>query len=172
MVVNILTVFFSFVIGVVFGTMATFLLSRVWITRRLRVAERKAARIVSEARGESKSVLHEAREEAQKSKSAAEAEYRERHSELQRSENRLSQKSESLERKLENVEHRERNLTNREKEAESIRAHLDEIKDKQLKQLELVSGMSSNEAKQMLIEKVESEMEVETSRRLREWEDK
>ncbi|MBA7564162.1 Ribonuclease Y [subsurface metagenome] len=172
MVVNVLTVFFSFVIGAVFGTMATFLLSRVWITRRLRVAERRAARIVSEARNESKGVLREAREEAGKNKSAGETEYRERRSELQRLENRLSQKSEGLERKLESVEHREHNLTNREKEMESARAHLEEIKAKQLKQLELISGMSSNEAKQILIEKMETEMEVETSRRLREWEDK
>ncbi|MCD6299699.1 MAG: ribonuclease Y [Dehalococcoidales bacterium] len=170
MIVNILTVFFSFIIGVVFGGMAAFLLARVWISRRIHIAERKAARVVVEAKNESKNILREAREEADKIKSASETEYRERRSELQRLENRLSQKGESLERKLESVEHRERNLAGKEKEVESIRAHLDEIKNRQLKQLELISGMSTAEAKQTLIEKMEAEMDEETSRRLREWE--
>jgi ribonuclease Y len=172
MVVNILTVFFSFVIGVVFGGMAAFLLARVWINRQMRIAERKAARVVVEAKNESKNALREAREEADKIKSVSETEYRERRSELQRLENRLSQKGEGLERKLENVEHRERNLAGKEKEVESIRAHLEEVKNKQLKQLELISGMSTTEAKQTLIEKMEAEMGEETSRRLREWETK
>ncbi|MFC2013256.1 ribonuclease Y, partial [Chloroflexota bacterium] len=160
------------VIGIVFGAMTTFLLSRVWITRRLRVAERRSTRIVVEAKNEATNMLREAREEVGKVKSAGESEHRERRSELQRLENRLSQKSEGLDRKLEGVEHRERSLTNRETEAESIRAQLEETKDKQLKQLEAISGMSSNEAKQILIDKMEAEMEVETARRLRAWEDK
>jgi len=172
MVVNILTVFFSFVIGVVFGGMAAFLLARVWINRQMRIAERKAARVVVEAKNESKNALREAREEADKIKSVSETEYRERRSELQRLESRLSQKGEGLERKLENVEHREHNLAGKEKEVESIRAHLEEVKNKQLKQLELISGMSTTEAKQTLIEKMEAEMGEETSRRLREWETK
>ena len=172
MVVNILTVFFSFVIGVVFGGMAAFLLARVWISRQMSIAERKAARVVVEARNESKNVLREAREEADKTKSVSETEYRERRSELQRMESRLSQKGESLEHKLENVEHREHNLAGKEKEVESTRAHLEEVKNKQLKQLELISGMSTTEAKQTLIEKMEAEMGEETSRRLREWEAK
>ncbi|HUV56401.1 MAG TPA: ribonuclease Y [Dehalococcoidales bacterium] len=170
MIVNILTVFFSFVIGVVFGGMAAFLLARVWISRQIHIAERTAARVVVEAKNESKNALREAREEADKIKSVSETEYRERRSELQRLENRLSQKGESLERKLESVEHREHNLAGKEKEVESIRAHLDEVKNRQLKQLELISGMSTAEAKQTLIEKMEAEMDEETSRRLREWE--
>ena len=142
------------------------------INRQLRIAQRKAARMVAEARDEAKDVLSEAKEEAEKIKSAAEAEYRERRSELQRQENRLSHKTETLERKLEGVEQRERNLTNKEKEIESIRAQLDELKDKQLKQLELISGMSSAEAKQTLLERMEAEIQEEASRRLREWEAK
>jgi ribonuclease Y len=91
---------------------------------------------------------------------------------MQRQENRLSSKMETFERKLEGVEQRERHLNSKEKEIESIRADLDGVKDKQLKQLELISGMSSMEAKQVLLEAVTSETRDETSRRLREWEDK
>ncbi len=161
-----------FVIGVIFGGMAVFFFRRMVINRQLRVAQRKAARMVAEARIESKDVLHEAKEEAEKIKSVAEAEYRERRSEQQRQESRLSAKAETLERKLEGVEHRERNLANKEKEIESTRAHLGEVRDKQLKQLELISGMSSTEAKQALLENMEIEMQGEASRRLREWEAK
>ncbi len=161
-----------FVIGVVFGSIAVFFLRRMIITRQMRIAERKAARMVAEARGESKTALNEAKQEAEKMKAVAEAEYRERRAELQRQENRLSQKVETLERKLENVEHRERNLVNKEKEMVSIRSHLEEVRNKQLKQLELISGLSSAEAKQSLIEAMETEMQGETSRRLREWEAK
>ncbi|GAI23891.1 unnamed protein product, partial [marine sediment metagenome] len=98
------------------------------------------------------------------------AEYRERRAELQRQESHLSQKGETLERKLEGVEQRERSLTNKEREVESIRSHLKETRDKQVKQLELISGMSSAEAKQSLIEAMEVELQEETSRRLHQWE--
>ena len=169
---TVLAIFFSFVIGIIFGGMAALLSRRVMVNRQIRIAERKAARLVAEARAESKTVLSETRTEADKVKQAAEAEHRERRSELQRQESRLAQKGETLERKLEGVEHRERNLANKEKEIESIRAHLAEVKNKQLKQLELIADMSSTEAKQALLDAMEIEMQEEASRRLREWEAK
>jgi len=159
-----------FFIGLIAGGMAVFFSRKMIINRQLRTAQRKAARIVAEARVEAKDALHEAKEDAEKAKVTAEAAYKERRTELQREENRLSQKSETLERKLDGVEHRERSLVNREKEVESIRAQLGEVRDKQLKQLELISSMSSEEAKQQLLEAMEVELQGEASRRLREWE--
>jgi len=166
----ILAVFFSFVIGVVFGGMATFLFRRMMVNRQLRIAQRKAAKVIAEAKLEYKNTIDEAKEEANKLKTGVEAEYKERRGELQRQENRVSQKLETLEHKIEGVEQRERNLTNKEKEAESIRSGLEEVRDKQIKQLELISGMSTDEAKQTLLDAVESELQEDTSRRLREWE--
>jgi ribonucrease Y len=166
----ILGFFFAFVIGVVFGGMALFLGRRVVIGRQLRIAERKAARVMAEARVEAKDIVHEAKQEAQKSRTTVETEHRERRIEIQRQENRLSQKLDTLERKLESVEQRERTLNNREKEIENMRGSMAEIRDRQLKQLELISGMSSAEARQKLIDAMEGEMQEETSRRLREWE--
>jgi ribonuclease Y len=167
-----IALFFSFIIGLIFGGAAAFLSRRLMFNRQLRLAERKAARMVAEARNESKSILQEAQEEAKRSKTTADAEYRERRSELQRQENRLSQKQETLDRKIEGVEQRERNLTSKEKETETIRSQLGELKDKQLKQLELISGMSSTEAKQSLLDAMEVEMQQEASRRLHQWEAK
>jgi ribonuclease Y len=159
-----------FFIGLIAGGMAAFLSRRVMFNRQIRIAERKAARMVADARLESKGMLDEAKQEAEKIKSTIEAEYRERRSTLQREENRMSQKVATLEHKLEDVEHRERNLTTKEKEVESIRTHLGELRDKELKRLELISGMSSTEAKQQLLEAMEIEIQEEASRRLREWE--
>ncbi len=166
----VLAIAFSFIIGVVFGGMAAFLSRRVMINRQMNIAEKKAEKILAEARAESKDLLSEARQETEKIKSGTEAEYRERRAELQRQENSLSQRTNNLERKLEDVELRGRNLANKEKEIESVRTHLEEVRDKQVKQLELISGMSSDEAKQRLIETMEIEMQEEATRRLREWE--
>ncbi len=166
----VLAIFFSFLIGVIFGGMAAFISRRFMFNRQIRIAERKAAKMIAEARNEAKAVLDGAQDEAKKAKAATEAEYRERRSELQRQENRLSQKIENLEHKLESVEQRERSLAGKEKEIDSIRNQLGELRGRQLKQLELISGLSSSEAKQMLIDAMEVEMQQETSRRLREWE--
>lgn len=167
-----LAVVFAFLIGIIAGGVVVFFARRMLINRQIRIAERKAARMVAEARLESKNVLSEAKQEAEKTKSAAEADYRERRSQLQNQENRLAQKTESLERKLEGLEHRERNLGNQEKKIESTRTHLEELRNRQLRQLELISGMSGAEAKQTLLETMEGEIQEEASRRLREWEAK
>ena len=165
-----LTLVFSFIIGVIFGGMAMFLARKVMFDRQMSIAEKKAVRIITDAGVESKNVLNEAKQEAEKTKSLAEAEYRERHTELQREENRLAQKLETLERKLDSVDNRERSLANKEREIESIRVHLTELKDRQLKQLEVIANMSNEQAKQALLEAMETEMRDEASRRLHEWE--
>ena len=168
--IALLAIFFSFVIGVVFGGMAL-LLSRGFVAnRQIRIAQKKAARIQAEARLQAKDVVKEAREEIERARAQTDGEYRERRSELQRQESRLSQKEATLERKLGEADQRERQMTNKEKETEQIRTKLVEIKESQLKQLELIADMSSEEAKQSLIDKMEAEMQEESTRRLHEWE--
>jgi len=79
-----------FVIGVILGGVAVFLFRMTMVNRQLRIAERKADRIVAEAESKSKDMLREAKQEADKARAAAGAEYRERRSELQHQESRLS----------------------------------------------------------------------------------
>jgi ribonuclease Y len=128
--------------------------------------------MVSEARNEAKDLLQQAQEEIKRNRAAADNDYRDRKSELQKQENRLNQKNETLDRKLESVEQRDRNLVNKEKEIENIKAQATEVRDKQLKQLETISGLSSGEAKQMLLDAMEVELTHEASRRLHQWENK
>ncbi|MDD5126799.1 MAG: ribonuclease Y [Dehalococcoidales bacterium] len=168
----VLAIFFAFLIGAIFGGMAAFLSRQMVFNRKLRIAERKAARIIVEAKGRAEKVIQEAQGESQKTKTAVENEYRERRNELHRQETRLTQKMETLERKLEGVDQRERNLINREKDIDTTRNSLEELKGKQLKQLEVISGMTNDEAKKMLLDTMEVEIRQEGARRLRQWESK
>jgi ribonuclease Y len=167
-----IAILFAFLIGCILGVVVLFIWWRTKASRQLRFAERKAAKMVADSRNEAKEITQKSQDEANRLKTAAENDYRERRTEVQKQENRLNQKSETLDRKLEGIEQRERNMNNKEKEIDTTRNQIVELKDKQVKQLELISGMSSNEAKQSLLDAVEVEMHQEASRRLRQWETK
>lgn len=160
----------SFVIGVVLGGAIVFFFRRMAVNRLLRVAQRRASRIELEAKENAKNTNEQARVEAEKIRAAADNEYRERRLEVQRQENRLLSKTENLERKLEGVAQRERQLQNKEKSLDTLRAQIEEAKNKQLKQLEIISSMSTNDAKEVLLQRMETEIKEEAARRMREWE--
>jgi len=153
--------------GLAIGGMVVFLLRGTLATRRTRAAEREAEALLADARTKHKEALLEAKEEAIKIKSQTEAESRERRAELHRQERRLSQKEENLDKKVEALERRDHSLVAKEKEAESLRAQLQELKHKQIQQLELISGMSSAEAKDLLMKALEDEVREDVSRRIR-----
>lgn len=159
-----------FIIGVVLGGAIIFFFRRVAVNRLIRVAQRRATRMGIEAKEEARGIIDQAKVEADKIRQTAENEYRERRMELQRQENRVLSKSENLDRKLEGVAQRERGLTTKEKSLETLRLQIEEAKDKQLKQLEVISSMTSAEARDILLQRMESEMKEEASRRMREWE--
>ena len=136
--------------------------------RRIRTAKEEADRLLNDAMTKQKELLLEAKEEAIKVRAAAEEERRDRRSELQRRERRISQKEESLDRKTETLERRERSFANREKEVQEARAQVEELRGKQVRQLELISGLSSAEAKELLLKTIESEVREDASRRIHE----
>ncbi len=113
---QVLAIFFSFVIGVIFGGMAALLSRGMVANRQIRIAQKSAAKIVDAARTEAKGVLNEARGEINRAKGVTDSEYRERRTELQRQENRLSQKEATLEHKLADAEQREQKLAGKERE--------------------------------------------------------
>jgi len=126
--------------------------------------------MVAEARDEAKGIVSESKTAAEKTKSETENETRQRRTELQRAESRMTSKTETLDRRIEGLEQRERNLNNREKGIETIRNEVTAVKDRQLKQLEIISGMTNADAKQELLGKMELEIKDEATRRLRDWE--
>ncbi|MBM4454643.1 MAG: ribonuclease Y, partial [Chloroflexi bacterium] len=156
------------VVGLLFGYFARQILAN----QQLRSAQNEAKRLLEEAAAKHEEMLHKAREEAVKVRQAADAESRERRYELQRLERRFIQKEERLDHKLESLERRERGMVEKEKGLDSIRAQLEEIRSKQLHQLELISGMSSQEARDELLRVVEVEIREDASRKVREWEER
>jgi ribonuclease Y len=154
--------------SLVLGGVTVFLLQQWNASRQLRAAKGQAQKIIAEAQEKHKEILLEAKEEGIRIRAAAEAEYRERRSELQRQERRLSQKEENLERKIEALERREQAISNKEKETENLRAQLEDLRRKQVQQLETIAGLSSAEAKELLLQRVEMEIREDASRRLHE----
>ena len=154
--------------GFVLGGVVVFLARRLVVTGRIRAAEKEVENLLADAKMKQKEALLEAKEEAIRVKSQVEAETRERRTELNRQERRISQKDENLDRKMESLERRERSLSAKEKEADDLLAQLNDLKQKQIQQLELLSGMSSADAKELLIKAVEDEVRADASRRVRE----
>ncbi len=137
-------------------------------------AETEAARIVAEAKkeGESKKreALLEAKEENHKARQELDKEIKERRNEISRQERRIQQKEENLDKKMETIEKKEESLNKKDKDLDVLRDEIEAIKTKELDQLEKLSGLSKEEAKQFLLEKLESEVKIEAAMMVKELE--
>jgi ribonucrease Y len=168
--IYVIAIVFAFIIGLGAGAISILMSRGLFANRQIRAAQKRAVRIVAEARTQSKEVVNEARVEIDKIRQTTENEARERRLELQRSENRLLQKEATLDHKLEESEGRDRQITSREKELDTVKASLNELKEKELKELEKISQMTSDEAKEQLLMQMDGELKLEQARRLHEWE--
>ncbi len=134
---------------------------------RIATAERDAERILTKAQTRQKEILLEAKEEAIRLRAQTEAELKERRAEVLRLEERITQREESLDRKLEALERREQSLTSREQEISALRAEREELHQKKIQEIEKVSGLTSQEAREILLTEVEKEIADEANRRVR-----
>ena len=98
----------------------------------------------------------------------AEQEAKERRGELQKTEKRLIQKEETLDRKAEALERKEEHLQKSEHEIEGIRNDVQETFNKQVAELERLSNLTSEEARELLLNKVEEEIKHETAIMIKE----
>lgn len=119
-----------------------------------------------------KEILLGAKEEAHRFREDAEKENREKHTELQRFERRLAQKEETLDRRVENLDKRDKNLSIKQQELDELKTQSIGVLAEQRSELERISNLSSDEAKNMLLKKVEDEIKHETSRMIKEVEDR
>ena len=97
----------------------------------------------------------EAKEEIFRIRNEAERENRERRSEIQRNERRLFQREESLDKKIEGAEQREAMVLQREAELDKVEQEVRQLHDQQLRELEKISGLSMEAAKELLLADVE-----------------
>jgi ribonucrease Y len=142
---------------------------------KIGTAEAAARRILDEARAAAnreaesrkREALLEARDEAFRTKRDAEKEIREQRAELQRLEKRLVQREETLDRKLEGLEKRDQVLGQREQEVAKVREDLQELSQAQRKELERVSGLTLEQARQELLQKAEVEIRYEAAQTAR-----
>jgi ribonucrease Y len=139
-------------------------------------AEEKAREIIDEAlktaETKKREALLEAKEESLKTKNELEKETKERRAEVQRYEKRVLAKEETLDRKTEALEKKESKLTAKEAELDRIKAEAEELHGKQLQELEKISGLTSDQAKEYLLKTVEDEVKHETAMLVKELENK
>ena len=122
-------------------------------------AEEKAKAIVAEAEkladSKKREAMLEAKEENQKLRQELDKEIKERRNEISRQEHRLNQKEETLDKKTDNLEKKEQNLNNKMRALDKKEHEIAEIKQKQTEELERISGLTKEEAKNILVQEIE-----------------
>ena len=137
-------------------------------------AEEKARNIIDEAlkaaETKKREGLLELKEETLRNKNELERESKERRSELQKFEKRVLAKEEALDRKADSLEKRESQLTSREDKLNKRQAEVDVLSEKRVQELERISGLTSEQAKDYLLKTVEDEVKHETAMLVKELE--
>lgn len=143
---------------------------------KIGVAEERAERIVENAKKDAeakkKEILLEAKEESIKVKNEMEKEVRDRRNEQQRTERRLIQKEETLDRKADAYEKKEEQLNKRLEELDKQKEEVESLHEKQVKELERISGLTREEAKNYILAAVETEVKHEATLMIKEIESK
>ena len=140
--------------------------------KKLGSAEVEAKRILNEAIKTAENKQREAMVEAKEAILAArnewEQEEKERRSDIQKQENRLQQKEENLDKKTENLEKKEEALQEKMAELEAAKEEVEDVKARQMAELERISGMTAEEAKDMLVSQLEAEVAHESALKIKE----
>jgi len=162
------------VLAIVIGTSLGYWLRKRAAESKIGSAEEEARRIVNEAekKGEAKKkeALIEAKEDIHRMRQDLDRETKERRNEIQRQERRLVQKEENLDRKLEALEKKEAALTEKEGAAERRQEEIEELHHKQLTELERISSLTTEEAREILLTNTAEEIRHETAMMIKDME--
>ncbi|MCD7998065.1 MAG: ribonuclease Y [Clostridiales bacterium] len=139
-------------------------------------AEEKSREIIDEAlktaETKKREALLEAKEESLKTKNELEKETRERRAELQRYERRVLSKEENLDKKSDAMEKREAGLAAREEALNKRNAEVESLYEKGIQELEKISGLTSEQAKEYLLKSVEDDVKHDTAKLIKELDNK
>ncbi len=162
------------VAGLIVGAFAGFIIYKKMQEARMGAAKDAANIIINDAKKEAESrkreALVEAREEIHRMNTEAERENKERRNEITRLERRVIQKEETLDKKLDTLEKKEENLAKKDHEVNERLQNLEELNAQKKEELEKISGLSSLDAKEMLLKNVEEEIKHETALLIKELE--
>ena len=135
-------------------------------------AENKAREIIDDAvktaEAKKREALIEAKEDALKQKKELDKEIRERRSEIQRNEHRLTQKEENLDRKLDQLEKREKELSAKEAKLNKEKEEVAKLNQQRVQELERISGLTSTQAKEQLLQTVEDDVKIDAAKLIQE----
>ena len=169
-IVTILAVIIAVIVGGAVGYMAR----KRSAEAQIGSAEQEALKIVSdaEAKGEArkKELMLEAKEDIHRLRQELDRDTKERRNEVSRQERRVVQKEENLDRKLESVEKKEEQLARKESRIDKTQQAVDEMHAKQKTELERISGLTSDEAKTILMAETEEELKHEKAVKIKEYE--
>ena len=144
------------------------------VETKLGNAEDRAREIVDKAlktaETKKREAMLEAKEESMRTRNELEKETKERRAELQRYERRVLAKEETLDKKTEAIERKEAGFAAREEQLAKKRAEVEELSVRRVQELERISGLTSEQAKEYLLKTVEDDVKHETAKLVKEME--
>ena len=171
---TIIVTILAIIIAVIVGGAAGYMARKRSAEAQIGSAEQEALKIVSdaEAKGEArkKELMLEAKEDIHRLRQELDRDTKERRSEISRQERRVVQKEENLDRKLDSVEKKEEQLARKESRIDKTQQAIDEMHAKQKTELERISGLTSDEAKTILMAETEEELKHEKAVKIKEYE--
>ena len=171
---TIIVTILAVIIAVIVGGAAGYMARKRSAEAQIGSAEQEALKIVSdaEAKGEArkKELMLEAKEDIHRLRQELDRDTKERRSEISRQERRVVQKEENLDRKLDSVEKKEEQLARKESRIDKTQQAIDEMHAKQKTELERISGLTSDEAKTILMAETEEELKHEKAVKIKEYE--
>ncbi len=164
------------VVGVLLGMIFGISYRKRIAEAKIGSAEEQAKKILEDsirtAEAKKKEILVEAKDKAIEIRDETEHDLKERRKEVAKMERRIAQKEENLDSKTEAIERKEQQLAEKHQQAEAVKQKIEEAYAKQISLLEKISGLSSEEAKEELLRKAESEISHETALKIAEYEAK
>ncbi len=139
-------------------------------------AETRSREIIDEAvktaEAKKREALLEAKEEALKAKNESDKETKERRAEVQRFEKRIIAKEEAIDKKADAIEKKENSLNQKEQELTKVKAEVEKLNEQRIQELERISGLTSEQAKEYLLKTVEDDVKHDTAKMIKELESK
>ena len=164
---NVVPILIALVIAVPLTILITVSILKNISAKKVGNAEEKAREIIDDAlktaERSKREALLEAKEETLKTRNELEKESKERRAELQRYERRVLSKEETLDKKADSLERREANFNAKEEQLGKKYAELEKLSSQRVQELERISGLTSEQAKEYLLKTVEDEVKHETA---------
>lgn len=125
---------------------------------------------IKDAESKKREALLEVKEESIRTKNELDKEIKDRRSEVSRAERRVEQKESNLDKKLENIEKREREFASKEAAIKKQQAEVSKLNEQRIQELERISGLTSEQAKEYLLKSVEDDVKLDTVKLIKELE--